>query len=211
MLRAVQAIHDENIIHSDLKPANFMLVSGSLKLIDFGIARAIGNDTTNIHRDYQTGTINYMSPETLNITPNHEFKLGRASDVWSLGCILYQFIYGFPPFSKITNMMVKMRTIADPKHIIEFHGDEPEVQVAQSCLQFEARKRPTIPELLKHVYITGESGDSKSREEWEKYLGKAIENIQLEYVAKEFRYSKEQIENVSRDVFAVILKGKQRK
>jgi serine/threonine-protein kinase TTK/MPS1 len=53
MLQAVNAIHEEKIVHSDLKPANFLLVGGSLKLIDFGIAKAIGNDTTNIHRDQQ--------------------------------------------------------------------------------------------------------------------------------------------------------------
>lgn len=55
MLAAVHAIHEENIIHTDLKPANFLLVEGSLKLIDFGIAKAIPNDTTNIHREHQTG------------------------------------------------------------------------------------------------------------------------------------------------------------
>ena len=53
MLEAVLAIHNQNIIHSDLKPANFLLVEGCLKLIDFGIAKTIPNDTTNIQRDYQ--------------------------------------------------------------------------------------------------------------------------------------------------------------
>lgn len=53
MLRAVQAIHEEKIVHSDLKPANFLLVQGQLKLIDFGIAKRMGDDTTNIHRDQQ--------------------------------------------------------------------------------------------------------------------------------------------------------------
>ena len=53
MLRAVQVIHDEKIVHSDLKPANFLLVQGQLKLIDFGIAKRMGDDTTNIHRDQQ--------------------------------------------------------------------------------------------------------------------------------------------------------------
>ncbi|KAJ3254710.1 hypothetical protein HK103_006862 [Boothiomyces macroporosus] len=56
MLQAVNAIHEQNIIHSDLKPANFLLVEGCLKLIDFGIAKAIPNDTTNIQREHQTGT-----------------------------------------------------------------------------------------------------------------------------------------------------------
>lgn len=53
ILQAVNTIHEERIVHSDLKPANFLLVKGSLKLIDFGIAKAINSDTTNIQRDSQ--------------------------------------------------------------------------------------------------------------------------------------------------------------
>ena len=65
MLQAVEAIHEQRVVHSDLKPANFLFVKGSLKLIDFGIAKAIQNDTTNIHREHQVGTLNYMSPEAI--------------------------------------------------------------------------------------------------------------------------------------------------
>lgn len=57
----------------DLKPANFLFVNGALKLIDFGIAKAIpSNDTTNIERDSQIGTVNFMSPEAIqgNTMPN---------------------------------------------------------------------------------------------------------------------------------------------
>lgn len=53
ILLAVKTIHEERVVHSDLKPANFLLVRGSLKLIDFGIAKAILSDTTNIQRDSQ--------------------------------------------------------------------------------------------------------------------------------------------------------------
>jgi serine/threonine-protein kinase TTK/MPS1 len=53
MLEAVQAVHQENVVHTDLKPANFVLVKGRLKIIDFGIAKAIANDTVNIQRDNQ--------------------------------------------------------------------------------------------------------------------------------------------------------------
>lgn len=70
MLRAVHAIHEERVVHSDLKPANFLFVRGILKLIDFGIAKAIQNDTTNIHREQQIGTVNYMSPEAIIDTNN---------------------------------------------------------------------------------------------------------------------------------------------
>jgi len=59
MLQAVHVIHEEKIVHSDLKPANFVLVRGQLKLIDFGIANAIANDTTNIQRDHQVSIFAY--------------------------------------------------------------------------------------------------------------------------------------------------------
>ncbi|XP_020270670.1 probable serine/threonine-protein kinase MPS1 homolog [Asparagus officinalis] len=55
MLEAINTIHEERIVHSDLKPANSLFVRGSLKLIDFGIAKAILSDTTNIQRDAQRG------------------------------------------------------------------------------------------------------------------------------------------------------------
>jgi serine/threonine protein kinase len=51
--QAVRDIHELRIVHSDLKPANFLLVEGQLKLIDFGIAKAISNDTTSIARESQ--------------------------------------------------------------------------------------------------------------------------------------------------------------
>lgn len=53
MLEAVHAVHLENVVHTDLKPANFVLVQGRLKIIDFGIAKAVANDTVNIQRDQQ--------------------------------------------------------------------------------------------------------------------------------------------------------------
>ena len=54
------------VIHSDLKPANFVLVAGHLKLIDFGIARSIQPDRTSVtNAEEVAGTMNYMSPETL--------------------------------------------------------------------------------------------------------------------------------------------------
>lgn len=120
MLQAVHVIHEEKIVHSDLKPANFVLVRGQLKLIDFGIANAIANDTTNIQRDHQVGTVNYMSPEAIELPDGmRRLKVGRPSDVWSLGCILYQMVYGQPPFQHLS-MYQKMKAIPDGSHVIEF-------------------------------------------------------------------------------------------
>jgi len=62
MLLAVQTVHEERIVHSDLKPANFLLVEGTLKLIDFGIASAIQNDATSVVRENQVRQV-YASDE----------------------------------------------------------------------------------------------------------------------------------------------------
>ncbi|ORY94401.1 kinase-like domain-containing protein [Syncephalastrum racemosum] len=171
MLHAVDAIHQQKIVHSDLKPANFLLVRGAIKLIDFGIAKAISNDTTNIHREEQVGTLSYMSPEAIivdnNITNGKSMiKLGRASDVWSLGCILYQMVYGFTPFQEL-NVYQKLQIIPDAKHPIHYpehvlpkkNKDPTErvtpelLDVMQSCLSREPKQRLSIPDLLKHAFL----------------------------------------------------------
>ncbi|KAI9024751.1 kinase-like domain-containing protein [Hyaloraphidium curvatum] len=163
MLQAVHAIHEENIIHTDLKPANFLLVEGSLKLIDFGIAKSIPNDTTNIHREHQTGTVNYMSPESITDMTGSKrqyLKLGRPSDVWSLGCILYQMVFGQPPFGSITSMIKKLHAIVDPEFAIPFPPSSFSLadEVLRRCLDRDPKRRATIPELLAHPFLSGSKG-----------------------------------------------------
>ena len=55
---------------------------------------------------------------------DNEFKLSRKSDIWSLGCILYQMVYGRTPFHHIKNMIGKMRAITMDSHIIAFSTDQ---------------------------------------------------------------------------------------
>jgi len=158
MLRAVQVIHKEGIIHSDLKPANFLLVGGCLKLIDFGIASSIQSDKTSVIKDVQTGTFNYISPEALSDTqhgPNPQYKIGIRSDIWSLGCILYNLAYQKTPFQHITKMFPKLAAIMDPNHKISFppYEDMLLVDVLQQCLVRDAKRRPTVEELLLHPYL----------------------------------------------------------
>lgn len=150
MLQAVHVIHEEKIVHSDLKPANFVLVRGQLKLIDFGIANAIANDTTNIQRDHQIGTVNYMSPEAIELPDGmRRLKVGRPSDVWSLGCILYQMVYGHPPFQHLT-VYQKMKAIPDMSHMIEFpEYATPSVNVRPSSIG--TGSPPEAPQRLDHL------------------------------------------------------------
>ncbi|XP_037080701.1 dual specificity protein kinase TTK-like [Pollicipes pollicipes] len=164
MLRCVDVIHKEGIIHSDLKPSNFLMVAGRLKLIDFGIASQIQSDCTSIIKDTQVGTFNYMSPEaieaqqvTRNGSSQTAIKISRRSDVWSLGCILYNFVYGITPFGNIKQVMGKLMAIINPKHSIEFGplSDCHLLTVLRSCLQRDPYRRPSIDELLSDPYLTG--------------------------------------------------------
>jgi len=169
MLCCVEAVHEYDIVHSDLKPANFLLVQGRLKLIDFGIANAIDVDNTvNVHRETNVGTPNYMSPESLQDTNADQrstagsgaiaklMKLGKPSDVWSLGCILYQMTYGKPPFAHIANQWNRVMAIINPAVVVSF----PETGIGGvavpsslryllcNCLQRDPSKRPSITSML---------------------------------------------------------------
>ncbi|PSC73666.1 hypothetical protein C2E20_3077 [Micractinium conductrix] len=159
MLQAVDTIHHERIVHSDLKPANFLVVEGQLKLIDFGIAKAIQSDTTSIARESQVGTLNYMSPEAIlggqnNIRGGPPMKVGRASDIWSLGCILYQMVYGHTPFSHMP-FIQKMHAIIDSNHRVAFPPikNAALLDVIQRCLDRNPRSRITMQELLEHPFL----------------------------------------------------------
>lgn len=169
MLHAVSVIHKRNIIHKDLKPANFLLVAGRLKLIDFGIASSVQSDKTSVLIDNQMGTFNFMSPESIQDLNGPQFdnrgirkpciKISFKSDVWSLGCILYQLTYGKMPFGDIKHPLMKLQAITNADHAIQFptlpDSDPILVSVIKDCLVRDQKKRPSIAELLNHSYVTG--------------------------------------------------------
>lgn len=197
MLEAVRTIHEAKIVHGDLKPANFLIVAGTLKLIDFGIAKAIPTeDTTKIFRDVQVGTPNYMSPEALISYDGDEdtsemrdvqsngfhsskpkYRVGRASDIWSLGCILYQMVYGKTPFAHLTNIMQKLTCIQDDSYAIHYGpiDDTTILSALEGCLQRNPSNRMSIPELLEHPYLRRGARDD--------YTNGSMNTVSIETIA----------------------------
>ncbi|XP_070496269.1 dual specificity protein kinase TTK [Chironomus tepperi] len=166
MLQAVNYIHQNGVIHSDLKPANFLMINGRLKLIDFGIASNIAIDSTSIIKFSQAGTFNYISPEALIDTSSGDspsthhqprIRLSTKSDVWSLGCILYLLLYKKTPFSHIKVIHQKMMTLTNPKTVIEY----PELpnfyppiftEMLKKCLVYNPKERSSVADLLKYPF-----------------------------------------------------------
>jgi serine/threonine-protein kinase TTK/MPS1 len=133
----------------------------------------------------QIGTMNYMSPEAIELPDGmRRLKVGRPSDVWSLGCILYQMVYGQPPFHHLS-IFQKMKAIPDLTHVIEFpeyatpmmppakspSGDEAVkpakkldhlkqrvgkdlIMSMKSCLCRNPKERATIPDLFGHSWLS---------------------------------------------------------
>ncbi len=93
--QALNFSHQNGIIHRDVKPANIMISStNAVKVMDFGIARAIADSSSVTQTAAVIGTAQYLSPEQARGDP-----VDARSDVYSLGCVLYEILTGEPPFT----------------------------------------------------------------------------------------------------------------
>ncbi|NXT60728.1 TTK kinase, partial [Chaetops frenatus] len=171
MLEAVHTIHEYGIIHSDLKPANFLIVDGMLKLIDFGIANQMQPDVTSIIKDSQAGTMNYMPPEAIEDRSSYGENGKPRSKVVT-------------PFQHITSHINKMHAIVDPSYEIEFPEiAEKDLQdVLKRCLIRNPKERISVSELLVHPYVqiqshcqTGVPNAKGTTEEMKRILGQLVD------------------------------------
>ncbi|KFV73306.1 Dual specificity protein kinase TTK, partial [Dryobates pubescens] len=226
MLEAVHTIHEYGIIHSDLKPANFLIVDGMLKLIDFGIANQMQPDVTSIIMDSQVGTMNYMPPEAIKDMSSYgengkpRSKISPKSDVWSLGCILYCMTYRRTPFQHITNPLNKLHAIVDPTYDIEFPDiAEKDLQdVLKHCLVRNPKQRISVSELLVHPYVqipshcqTGLPNAKGTTEEMKLILGQLVGLNSPNSISRAARTLYEQCSSGKRlDVSAFAKQGSQK-
>jgi serine/threonine protein kinase len=126
---ALAAIHEAGILHRDLKPANIMFRDeGSLALIDFGLAKQMRLHAAITSTGQIFGTPYYMSPEQGHAEPTDE-----RSDLYSLGCILYEMLTGDRPF-----------TSTSPMGVIYKHAHAPRPRLSRALTHFQ----PVLDRLL---------------------------------------------------------------
>jgi serine/threonine-protein kinase len=123
--QALNFSHQHGIIHRDVKPANIMISkAGAVKVMDFGIARALADANSVTQTAAVIGTAQYLSPEQARGE-----KVDARSDVYSLGCVLYEILTGEPPFVGDTPVAVAYQHVReDPVPPSQRHaGISPEL------------------------------------------------------------------------------------
>jgi len=142
LAEATHTAHQAGIIHRDLKPANVLLSKdGFPKITDFGLARRLEGDDGLTRSGAPMGTPSYMAPEQAR---GDKSAVGPATDVYSLGAILYELLTGRPPFRAETSAATLHQIVADdPVSITRLNPRAPrDLQtICFKCLSKEPHKR----------------------------------------------------------------------
>jgi len=159
-LEGMEYAHGMSIIHRDIKPANLMMTErGSIKLMDFGIARVLGTDRMT-RAGHLVGTIEYMSPEQVR-----GGETDARSDIYSLGILLYEMLTGRVPFTSPSEFDLMRAQVEDPPPPPREFAPATPVAVEQSILRALAKNKDdrfqTAGE-FRLALLTGNNAPSRS-------------------------------------------------
>ena len=143
--RGIEAAHNKNITHRDIKPQNIMIsTEGKVKVMDFGIARASSSHTISSE---VMGSVHYVSPEQAR----NGFIDGR-SDIYSLGIVMYEMVTGRVPFDGETTVAVALQHLQEEMKVPSAYAPELPIsyeQIVLKCTQKNTDRRyQKIGELL---------------------------------------------------------------
>jgi serine/threonine-protein kinase len=153
LLSALRYAHERGIVHRDVKPENIVLSDRGAVLLDFGIARAVAQSGTDrlTRSGFAVGTSSYMSPEQIEGADD----LDHRSDIYSVGCVLFESIAGSPPFAASHEDLVLRMHLdpADRPNLAKAMDDVPNnvVEAVNRALEHEREDRWQSAEEMKEA------------------------------------------------------------
>jgi serine/threonine-protein kinase len=157
---AIAYLHSKNIIHRDLKPSNIMMQSdGTIKVMDFGLAKKLLSEQQLTRPGDNIGTIGYMPPEQYEGQPDN---IDVRSDVYSLGVMLYEMLTGTMPFQGETPINVYLQQIKYLPKSPLWHNKGLSLDVANICLKAIEKEKPDRYQSVREMaadltrYLNGE-------------------------------------------------------
>ena len=153
--------HQHGVIHRDIKPENILLSGGHALIADFGIARALAEGKKRDERLTETGvtlgTPHYMSPEQAT----GERAVDARSDIYSLGCVLYEMLAGEPPFTGPSQQAILYKRLTGPAPDLSTVRDIPaavDLAVARALARAPADRFATSAEFAAALETAPHSG-----------------------------------------------------
>ena len=159
--KALKAAHQKDVIHRDVKPANiFITTEGTLKVLDFGIAKMVDVDLTLPGQ--VVGTLVYMSPEQLQQQP-----YDHRTDIWSLGVVFYEIITGFRPFMAKNVRDIKKQIVeCEPPQIsffVEHIPEQVDIILSKTVNRDPDERYNSAQELIDALKLAQKEDYSKSK------------------------------------------------
>ena len=140
--------HEHGVVHRDIKPENILLAGGLAVVADFGIARALSAASPDrlTETGLALGTPHYMSPEQASADP----QVDGRTDVYALGCVLYEMLAGEPPYTGPTAQAIIARRMVEPapriRTVRETVPEEMERAITRALAKAPADRFRTAPE-----------------------------------------------------------------